>query len=117
MRTCRRGTPGFCNKSGIPPAAGFHPRDPLFAQWAVVGGPGLDGEADGAPDGILDELGAAVDDARDAHDFTAAIADDLCGLLRRLAGRDNIFADDAARAFGDDESTPQGHDAALTLHE
>src|SRR5450830_1711213 len=70
MRTCRRGTPGFCNKSGIPPAAGFHPGDPLFAQWAVVGGPGLDGEADGAPDGILDELGAAVDDARDADDFT-----------------------------------------------
>src|SRR5659263_99075 len=108
---------GFRSRSGVPPAAGFHPGDPLLAERAVICGPGLDGEADGAPDRILDEFGAAVDDARDAHDLAAAFTDDLRGLLLRLPGRDDIFADDAACAFGDNKATAQRHDTILTFHE
>src|SRR5450830_284717 len=108
---------GFCDRSGIPSAAGFHPGDPLLAERAVICGPGLDGEANGAPDRILDEFGAAVDDACDAHDLAAAFTDNLRCLLRRLSGRDDIFADDAACAFGDNKATAQRHDTILTFHE
>src|SRR5450830_67415 len=117
MNRRRRDVSGFYNRSGIPPAAGFHPGDTLFAERAVICGPGLDGETDGAPDWILDEFGAAVDDACDADDLAAAFTDDLRGLLRRLPGRDDIFADDAACAFGDDKATAQCHDTVLTFHE
>src|SRR5664280_1547433 len=111
------GARGFCERSGIPPAAGFHPGDTLLAERAVICGPSLDGEADGAPDRILDEFGTAVDDARDAHDLAAAFTDDLRGFLRRLPGRDDIFADDTACAFGDDKTAAQRHDTILTFNE
>src|SRR5450830_244802 len=117
MNRRRRDVSGFYNRSVIPPAAGFHPGDTLFAERAVICGPGLDGETDGAPDWILDEFGAAVDDACDAHDLAAAFTDDLGGLLRRLPGSDDLFTDDAARTFGDDKAAAQGHNAVLAFYE
>src|SRR5664280_2263233 len=107
----------FRSRSGVPSAAGFHPGYPLFAERTFVCGPGVDGEADGAPDRILDKIGTAVDDARYADNFSATVTDDLGGLLRRLPGRDDIFADNAACAFGDDKAAAQRHDTILTFNE